>query len=60
LNFFRFCPKFCTLEIPAAGLKNSCSFGSYILPVNFRAADEGSKILIYAETFWALWRNPDA
>ncbi len=30
--------------------KNSCSFGSYILPVNVRADDEGSKILISAQT----------
>jgi hypothetical protein len=40
-------------------LKNSCSFGSYILPFSFRADDEGSKILIFAQTLWALWKNPD-
>jgi hypothetical protein len=59
LNSFQFCPKFCTLGIPDADFKNSCSFGSYILPVNVRADDEGSKILISAQIFWALWKNPD-
>jgi hypothetical protein len=56
-----FCPKVLVTSGNILMLKHLVHFNNFILPEKFwHLTKRLKKVFVYFQTFWALWKNPDA